>query len=316
MPTVMRFFTCLLAALALSPAALAAYTLQTLDVPGASETRAWGVNDSGDIVGSFIEAGEQRGFLYRNGAFNTIAGPAGASQSTVTGISNGGLMVGVYVDEGSTEFKSFLYDGAGYTLFSLPSASATEARSISADGRYLAGNAAGQGFAYDRLAGSHQMMGTLGGVTIAQGVNDLGQVVGNTTVPGVGGGPQPFVFDMPSASLHLSLPGFEGLAQPRLRAINNSGTMGGFANGGLAFVGQPGAFETLAFAGASFTTVYGLSNSGVAVGYYSAPDGSYHSFVATPVPEPASVLLLALGLICLNGRNIRKGRRDHARTFA
>lgn len=306
MSRVMRFFMTLLVALALSPAALAAYALHALNVPGASRTQAWGINDSGDIVGSFVEANQQRGFLYSKGVFTTIAGPAGAWDAAVTGISNDGLMIGLFSDSVSSERKSFLFDGSLYTPFLLPGASVTEARSISADGRYLAGNAAGQGFAYDRLAGSHQMIGAVGGFTIAQGVNDLGQVVGSTNAPGAGSAQQPFVFDMPNASLHLALPGFEGLGQPRLRAINNGGVMGGFSNNGLAFVGQPGSFETLAFAGASFAAVYGLNSHGVAVGFYQLPDGSYHSFVATPVPEPTSVLLITLGLICLGGCKCRR----------
>jgi probable HAF family extracellular repeat protein len=39
-------------------------TYTTLDVPGSTSTQAWGINDSGEIVGTYADAGGgQHGFL-------------------------------------------------------------------------------------------------------------------------------------------------------------------------------------------------------------------------------------------------------------
>jgi hypothetical protein len=39
------------------------YSFTTLDVPGSTFTEAWGINDSGQIVGSYEEIGGWHGFL-------------------------------------------------------------------------------------------------------------------------------------------------------------------------------------------------------------------------------------------------------------
>ena len=43
------------------------YTFTTLDVPGASFTYAFGINDAGQIVGYYIDNGARHGFLAVSG---------------------------------------------------------------------------------------------------------------------------------------------------------------------------------------------------------------------------------------------------------
>jgi probable HAF family extracellular repeat protein len=42
------------------------------------------------------------------------------------------------------------------------------------------------------------------------------------------------------------------------------------------------------------TYAYGINDLGQVVGQYFADDGIYHGFVATPVPEPSSLLMSSL----------------------
>lgn len=73
---------------------------KTIAVPGASETQAWGINDSGIIVGWYLGNGcVACGFALQNGKYTTINYP-GAVYTFLTGINNAGQIVGVYsIDE-------------------------------------------------------------------------------------------------------------------------------------------------------------------------------------------------------------------------
>jgi len=71
----------------------------TLNVPtqGVTVTQAFGVNDAGEVVGSFNDAtGATHGFIYQNGSFQSIDVP-GATATTVNGLNNAGQVVGFYV---------------------------------------------------------------------------------------------------------------------------------------------------------------------------------------------------------------------------
>ena len=52
-----------------------------------------GINDSGEIVGTFRMGGVEHGFLLSGGTYTTITAP-GATTTVASGINNGGQIVG------------------------------------------------------------------------------------------------------------------------------------------------------------------------------------------------------------------------------
>jgi hypothetical protein len=77
----------------------AAYTFTPVDVPfaGVTETDANGVNNSGQIVGFYLDVGGGHAFLDGGGMFSTIVVPD-ASFTAANGTNNAELIVGHYVD--------------------------------------------------------------------------------------------------------------------------------------------------------------------------------------------------------------------------
>jgi PEP-CTERM motif len=80
------------------------YTFTSIDLPGATITFATGINNGGQIVGSYFDA-TYHGFLDSGGRFTSINVP-GATDTYLTGINNGGQIVGYYDD--ATGFHGFL----------------------------------------------------------------------------------------------------------------------------------------------------------------------------------------------------------------
>jgi len=89
----------------------------TLNDPlGANETDALGINDKGQIVGTYVDSnGVEHGFLYSNGIYTTLNDPLAGSKGTVAfGINDKGQIVGYYFDSNGVE-HSFLYSNGIYT---------------------------------------------------------------------------------------------------------------------------------------------------------------------------------------------------------
>ncbi len=83
------------------------------DVPGAFQTWASGINNKGQIVGSYtVRTGtlisQPRGFLLDRGQFTTIL-PPGASVSNLFGINDVGQIVGNAASPGGGGIRGFLY---------------------------------------------------------------------------------------------------------------------------------------------------------------------------------------------------------------
>lgn len=73
----------------------------TLAVPGAAMTQAFGINDRGEVVGTYtVGTGDNavtHGFTWWNGKYTTVNFPA-ASSTAVNGVNNEGDIVGFYTD--------------------------------------------------------------------------------------------------------------------------------------------------------------------------------------------------------------------------
>ena len=101
---------------------------------GASTTQASGINDSGQIAGSYL-TGARHAFLYSGGSFTTIDFP-GASATNGGGINNPGQIVGNYADSGGTT-HGFLLSGATFTTIDVPGANLTFAEGINDAGQIV-----------------------------------------------------------------------------------------------------------------------------------------------------------------------------------
>ena len=119
----MRSIACIIvfaALIGLAPAAFGSgFTFSTIDVPGAQETEAHGVNDAGQIVGDFVDNAGLHGFLYDRGTFTTIDVPGATSFTVAFGINNAGRIVGVF---DNPQNRGFLYDRGTFTAVDVPGA--------------------------------------------------------------------------------------------------------------------------------------------------------------------------------------------------
>ena len=76
--------------------AKAQFDFTTIDVPGATYSLAQGINDAGQIVGSFFDDSGFHGFLLDvDGSYTTLDEP-GANQTEPHGINNVGVIAGLY----------------------------------------------------------------------------------------------------------------------------------------------------------------------------------------------------------------------------
>lgn len=92
------------------------------------------INNRGDMVGGFRNAGTSRPFYYRNGEFVDIVAAIGSGNATLTGLNDRGMVVG-YVGD-----KSFLYDKGRVEYWKDPSMAATHALGINENGTVVGGS--------------------------------------------------------------------------------------------------------------------------------------------------------------------------------
>lgn len=229
-----------------------------LDVSGAEETQASGINGRGEIVGHYVlpGIGGQCSFTYTAGKYTTIPGSCSASNAALMffGINNSRDIVGDYA--GAADNGFVIVNGIVKTGFAFPGDTSSDLFGINNNpvpetvGAYSDSRGIRHGMAFTGTNASHRRSVDMPGAggTTASGVNDSGQIVGA------------YVGNAASSSWH-------------------------------GFVDTAGRFRRVDYPGASFTFVYGIDDRSSRDGSYDmvgnyrlGADHGFHGFIATVTP--------------------------------
>jgi hypothetical protein len=292
---------------------------KTLNVPGYTKTYAYGLNDTGQIVGTCEGTYGSRGFLYDIGSdtyttFN-VQKP-GATYTKAYGINNNRQVVGSYYDDDLGRRRCYLYNGLGYTTFDPPGIGdliSPELTGINEAGHmvgYLSSYGPYQGFLY---TSGFKNLERLNGDAIPYGINDSGHLVGDDGFSGLG-----FFFDgLSYQNINHPTSGLETFP----RGLNNNDLVVGLHNftNPKGFLYDQTNFSAINIIGAEIVFPWDINNLREIVGYYTDSSGNIHGFYgkANPIflpgpthaPVPPSMLLLATGLLGLAGLGYRRRGR-------
>ncbi|HEX4146473.1 MAG TPA: hypothetical protein VHY91_23435 [Pirellulales bacterium] len=290
------------------------------------ESYGWAINASGQVIGSSQVSGpDEEGFVWNSGSGIQGLGSLGGSRSDAYGINSSGTIVGAsFIPDRSSE-EAFVWDpvngiqslgwgpfsGAtgindsgeivGYGFGGSHSADSVVNGTVIGTGEASAVNNVGQvvgvtafdstaqAYIWDPVNHFHDL-GVLPGATIsiANAINDLGQVVGSS-------GSDAFIWD----SVH----GMQDIGPGNATGINDLGQVTGFLPNGDSFIWDSvhGMIDlnTLVSPSSGWTIEgFSLSSNGINDSGQIITTGYSDTFqigalLLTPVPEPSSFVLVA-----------------------
>jgi probable HAF family extracellular repeat protein len=155
------------------------------DVPGATATSPYEINNRGQIVGNYNDRdGAQHGFVLRNGRVTTIDHPRAAQAENLTGtrvngIDDRGRLVGAWGDENG-QIHAWRWENGRFTDLEPPGGLQVAANQINNRGQilgvYLDGRPKLVSFLYER--GRYRRIEAPGRCdTAAVGINDRGRIL-------------------------------------------------------------------------------------------------------------------------------------------
>jgi len=274
------------AALVASTAASAVYVFNTVNYPGSVMTDVRGLNGTGRIVGyASIDGVNNFSFSYAGGTFSLL--PPAAVTATAHGINDSGVIVGSTFEDPSPS-RGFILASGAYTYFTRPGWTHSHARAISGTGLVTGysedGLGATSGYIYNPVTSAFTDITVPGSLlTIAQGINSAGQVVGSAILAGGAHG----FLRQPDGTIVI----FRIGGNPtRARGITDTGLMTGFVTMGAVtsgFVGDSLGYQLLDVPGSTFTVGEAINNAGQVSGLYTdGLSGATRGFIATPVSMP------------------------------
>jgi uncharacterized protein (TIGR03437 family) len=220
----------------------------TINFPGSQGTNAYGINNSGQVVGSYqiVSGGTQtqNGFIYSQGSYNALNVPNAVS-TAAAGINTAGQVVGGFQPTGSSNSSGFFFDGSTtYTTINYPGATATTLTSINDSGQ---------------MAGLFKFGSA---VSCFFGTNGSFTPVNTGAYPGYS----------------CSAIAINNAGQLALTLSNPAGSSY------LAFIVTSGVFTAISFPGSITTSANGLNNLGDVAGSESSSQGlasQSHGYFAT-----------------------------------
>jgi hypothetical protein len=269
---------------------------------------AWGPStpSAGQIVGDT----NLWGFVDTNGTFSSVVDSG--IRTTPYGINASGKLVGwIGVDSNG---EGFLDSKGAFSLINPPGSIMTVAFGINTAGEVSGAYNDGtnwHGFTdTNGTFATIDVSGTTAGSKQAYGINDLGQVVGQSS--------KGAFIDTNGTFTNFKV---AGASVTSANAINNSGTVvGDFFVGSVykGFVYSGGSYTVFSVSGAADTMPMGIDSFGDMVGWYVDTSGVDHGFLATPngsttngAPLPVIGGTLPGGLLLLGwmGRRITSRRK-------
>jgi uncharacterized membrane protein len=255
------------------------FVFTTIDVPGATLTDINGINNSGQIVGSYTAAGLTHGFLLSDDDYITLDVP-GATSTAAWDINDAGEIAGSYIAGGATH--AFVLSDGTFTTFDFPGSTRTMPRGISDSGA-IVGEYTASGVLHGfLLAGGEFTTIDVPGATFtsyASEINNAGEIVGRFDIPGTNSG---FVLSGGTFA-EIVVPGTTSSAA---LGINDSGQIvGGYTAGGIrhGYLLNEGDYTPFDVPDSTFTTPRKINDSGLIVGGYGS-GGTTHGFITTAEP--------------------------------
>ena len=261
----------------LSPATQAfGYGFSTVAYPGACYTLLVGV--AGSLVFGNTDQGYSRagGFSYdlKTKVFTPFLPPD--KDLGISAVNDAGQAVGTFFESSdSPQVHAFIRSGSSLDLIDMPGATMTNPTGINASGQVTGSYESGDGeHGFIWTNGTFETLDVPGATsTIPYAINDSGSVVGMSLFWSTddNGNPRNEQAYFVKTGENIQILDFPGslAGTTTITGINNSGQIvGNFrdANGEHGFVKNAETYSSIDFPGATFTSVTGISDSGLIYG--------------------------------------------------